>query len=62
MDSKNVALSIIGVATVLLLATTPIVANHQTFGYKAGKYYYHGKYYKYHYHGKYYNKRPPEFQ
>lgn len=38
----RVALSVIGVVAVLLLITGPIMANHQTFGYK---YYYHGKYY-----------------
>lgn len=48
MNSKTtIALSVIGVAAVLLLVTAPILAN-QTFGYK----YYHGKY---HYH-KYYKR------
>jgi hypothetical protein len=55
MASTSVVLSVIATAAVLLLITAPIVANHQIFAYKHGKYYYHGKYYRYHYHGKYYN-------
>ena len=48
MASKSVVLSIIAIAAVLLLITAPILANHQTFAYKAGKYHYHGKYYNHH--------------
>jgi hypothetical protein len=44
MNAKtSVALSVIGIAAVLFLVTAPIMADHQTFGYKYGKSYYHGK-------------------
>ncbi len=59
MFSKSVALSTVAIAAMILLVTTPIVANHQTFAYKHGKYYYHGKYYRYYHNGKYYNHRFP---
>ena len=54
MVSKSLILTVIGTAALLLLITAPIVANHQTFAYKHGKYYYNGKYHNYPYHGKYY--------
>ncbi|MFY9872426.1 MAG: hypothetical protein WAK17_22170 [Candidatus Nitrosopolaris sp.] len=44
MNSKtSVALSVIGIAAVLLVFAAPIIADHQTFGYKYGKSSYHGK-------------------
>jgi hypothetical protein len=55
MNSKTgLALSVIGIAAVLMLVLAPITANHQTFAYKYyyGKHYYHGKYY----YGKYYKR------
>jgi hypothetical protein len=54
MNSKaGLALSAIGIAAVLMLVLAPITANHQTFAYKYGKHYYHGKHHKYYYLGKY---------
>jgi ABC-type uncharacterized transport system permease subunit len=50
MNSKTgLALSVIGIAAVLMLVLAPIAANHQTFGYT---YRYHGPlpHYKY-FHG-----------
>ncbi|HYA83599.1 MAG TPA: hypothetical protein VEH06_09155 [Candidatus Bathyarchaeia archaeon] len=38
MFSKSVALTIVTIAAMILLVTTPIVANHQTFAYKHDKY------------------------
>ena len=51
MFSKNVILAIVAIAAMILLVTTPIVANC--------KYYYQGKYYRYYHNGKYYNHRYP---
>ena len=41
-SERKAALTVIAVVALLCVVTTPIVANHQTFGYR---YYYHGKYY-----------------
>jgi hypothetical protein len=54
MVSKSVILGVVAIATVLLLLTTPIVANHQT-----SAYYYHGKHYRYYHNGEYFNHRFP---
>jgi hypothetical protein len=50
MNSKTgLALSVVGIAAVLMLVLAPITANHKAFGYV------YGKGYKYGYHG--YHKR-----
>ena len=62
MNSKTqVVLSVIGVAAALMLVTTPMLSNHQTFGmpykgYPAKGYYNHGVYTKHRYysHGHWY--------
>jgi len=59
MLSKSAVLSVVTTAVMILLVTTPILANHQIFANKYGKYNYHGKYYRYYHNGKYYNHRYP---